>query len=105
MCDRPQFHRATARWLSATTCCIGRGVQTALFRTAMRLAPRIYDMQAGGGVMPTPWKVSGQYYETCNCDFICPCLPGQMAVRPSKGSCTFVMAFQVERGNYGSLSL
>src|SRR5579862_7014819 len=56
--------------------------------------------------MATPaWKVSGQYYETCNCDFICPCVPGQLAVSPSKGSCTFAMAFQVDRGSYGTVSL
>ncbi|HEX6137829.1 MAG TPA: DUF1326 domain-containing protein [Casimicrobiaceae bacterium] len=56
--------------------------------------------------MATPaWKLSGQYYETCSCDFVCPCLPGRMAVRPTKGTCTFAMAFQVERGNYGALSL
>src|SRR5216683_6249686 len=51
------------------------------------------------------WRISGQYYETCSCDFVCPCVPGQMAVRPSKGSCTFAMAFQVDRGSYGSVSL
>lgn len=51
------------------------------------------------------WQVSGQYYETCSCDFVCPCLPGQMAVSPSKGSCTFAMAFQIDRGSYGSVSL
>jgi hypothetical protein len=56
--------------------------------------------------MATPaWKVSGQYYETCSCDFICPCLPGQMMISPSKGWCTFAMAFQIERGNYGTTSL
>jgi len=56
--------------------------------------------------MATPaWKVSGQYYETCSCDFICPCVPGQMAVNPSKGTCNFAMAFQVDRGSYGSVSL
>src|SRR5207302_6433759 len=56
--------------------------------------------------MATPsWQVNGQYYETCSCDFVCPCVPGQMAVRPSKGSCTFAMAFQVDRGSYGSVSL
>ena len=53
----------------------------------------------------TSWQVSGQYYETCSCDFVCPCVPGQMAVRPSKGSCTFAMAFQIERGTFGALSL
>ena len=56
--------------------------------------------------MATPsWQVSGQYYETCSCDFVCPCVPGQMAVRPSKGTCTFAMAFQVDRGSYGTVPL
>ena len=56
--------------------------------------------------MSTPsWKLNGQYYETCSCDFVCPCLPGQMMVNPTKGSCTFAMAFQIERGTYGSVSL
>src|SRR5438128_11632981 len=51
------------------------------------------------------WHVIGQYYDSCSCDFVCPCVPGQMAVRPSKGSCTFAMAFQIERGQYGAVSL
>ena len=56
--------------------------------------------------MTTPsWHVSGQYYETCSCDFVCPCVPSQMAVKPSKGTCTFAMAFQVDRGSFGALSL
>ena len=56
--------------------------------------------------MATPaWKVSGQYYETCSCDFVCPCLPGGMAVPPTKGSCTFAMAFSIERGSYGPVPL
>jgi hypothetical protein len=56
--------------------------------------------------MATPaWNISGQYYETCNCNFVCPCLPGKMAVTPTSGTCTFAMAFQIEQGSYGSLSL
>src|SRR5436190_750604 len=51
------------------------------------------------------WRINGQYYETCSCDFVCPCVPGQMAVSPSKGSCTFAMAYEIERGIYGSVSL
>ena len=51
------------------------------------------------------WNVSGQYYETCSCDFVCPCILGQMAVLPTQGSCTFAMAFQIERGSYGTVSL
>jgi len=51
------------------------------------------------------WQVSGQYYETCSCDFVCPCLPGGLAVRPTKGSCTFAMAFAIEQGTYGPVKL
>ena len=46
------------------------------------------------------WQVQGQYYETCNCDFVCPCVPAQLAVMPTKGSCLFAMAFQIEKGRY-----
>ena len=56
--------------------------------------------------MTTPaWQVSGQYYETCDCAFVCPCVPGQLAVKPTNGTCTFAMAFQIERGKYGNVSL
>ena len=56
--------------------------------------------------MSTPvWSVNGQYYETCSCDFVCPCIPGGLAVTPSKGTCTFAMAFQIAHGNYGGLAL
>ena len=56
--------------------------------------------------MATPaWKAKGQYYETCSCDFICPCLPGQMAVAPTHGTCTFAMAFRVDEGRYGDVPL
>src|SRR5262252_9064673 len=57
-------------------------------------------------MMATPsWNISGKYAETCSCDFVCPCIVGQMAVRPTKGSCTFAMAMQVERGAFGGVSL
>src|SRR5437660_12519210 len=56
--------------------------------------------------MNTPsWHLNGQYYETCSCDFVCACVPGGMAVTPSKGSCTFAMAFQVEHGAFGDVKL
>jgi len=51
------------------------------------------------------WQVGGQYYETCSCDYVCPCILGQMAVQPTKGACTFAMAFQIENGKHGALTL
>lgn len=51
------------------------------------------------------WKLNGQYYETCSCDSVCPCVLGQLAAAPTKGSCTFAMAFQIEHGHYGAVPL
>ncbi|HUQ48977.1 MAG TPA: DUF1326 domain-containing protein [Gemmatimonadaceae bacterium] len=55
--------------------------------------------------MATSWKASGQYYETCSCDYVCPCILQQMSVEPTKGTCTFAMAFQIEKGSFDSTSL
>jgi hypothetical protein len=51
------------------------------------------------------WQIKGQYYENCSCDFLCPCVPSQMQVKPTKGSCTFAMGFQIEQGRYGDTPL
>lgn len=51
------------------------------------------------------WKVSGQYYETCNCDFFCPCLLQQMQAEPTEGTCYFAMSYQIENGTFGPTSL
>jgi hypothetical protein len=51
------------------------------------------------------WKIAGQYYETCSCDFVCPCVPAQLRAKPSKGSCTFAMSFKIDEGRFGDLSL
>jgi hypothetical protein len=56
--------------------------------------------------MATPsWNLTGQYYETCSCDFVCPCILTQMAAAPSKGECTFAMGFHIDRGGYGAVTL
>src|SRR6186713_3322382 len=55
--------------------------------------------------MTSSWTISGRYYETCSCDVLCPCIVTQMTARPTKGSCTFAMAFQIERGSNGSVEL
>ena len=56
--------------------------------------------------MATPaWQVSGQYYETCSCDFVCPCLPGQMAVQPTKGPARSRWRSRSSAESYGDVSL
>lgn len=51
------------------------------------------------------WMASGQYYETCSCDYVCPCILEQMSVEPSRGTCTFAMAFQIEKGKFDNQTL
>jgi hypothetical protein len=53
----------------------------------------------------TNWKVSGQYFETCSCDYLCPCIATNLAGQPTKGSCTVAMAFHIDQGSYGNLPL
>ena len=51
------------------------------------------------------WQVSGEYFETCSCDYVCPCILTNMAATPTKGACTFAMAFQIDRGRFGTVAL
>jgi hypothetical protein len=53
----------------------------------------------------TPWQLSGRYFETCSCDYLCPCISSNLAATPSKGSCTFALVFHVDQGRYGSTTL
>ncbi|HEV8616219.1 MAG TPA: DUF1326 domain-containing protein [Methylomirabilota bacterium] len=56
--------------------------------------------------MATPkWQISGDYSESCSCDFVCPCLLSNFAAKPTHGHCYFAMGFQVERGRYGDVAL
>jgi hypothetical protein len=55
--------------------------------------------------MAEPWQLSGDYFETCSCDFVCPCIPSNLSAMPTKGSCTVGFAFHIDRGHYGSVKL
>jgi hypothetical protein len=50
------------------------------------------------------WQISGQYLETCNCAFLCPCATTATAT-PTKGHCTFALAYHIEQGYYGATDL
>ena len=51
------------------------------------------------------WQISGDYCETCSCTYLCPCLPGNLMARPTKGDCYFGFVWHIERGRYGSVAL
>ncbi len=40
------------------------------------------------------WKIQGEYFESCNCEVLCPCLlSGAQPLRPTEGHCDVVLAF------------
>jgi hypothetical protein len=53
----------------------------------------------------TAWQISGDYFETCSCDFVCPCGTSNFAAKPTKGDCHFALVFRVDRGGYGTVPL
>ncbi len=56
----------------------------------------------------TKWRLTGDYFENCNCDVVCPCLVSSMAPNtalPSQGVCDVAMVFHIDEGRYGEVPL
>jgi hypothetical protein len=54
------------------------------------------------------WRLTGDYFENCNCNVVCPCLvsPGApLTARPTQGACDVALVFHVDKGSYGEVSL
>jgi hypothetical protein len=52
-----------------------------------------------------PWQISGEYFEACSCDSVCPCPTSGLAAPPTKGYCAAGLVFRVERGQHGGTRL
>jgi hypothetical protein len=50
------------------------------------------------------WRIRGNYMESCNCDFLCPCILTGLG-ESTHGHCTFAMAFHIEDGEFEGTSL
>jgi hypothetical protein len=58
--------------------------------------------------MAQKWHLSGDYFENCNCNVVCPCLvaPGApLTARPSQGVCDVALVFHIDKGSYGKVPL
>jgi hypothetical protein len=53
----------------------------------------------------TAWQVEGDYFETCNCDFICPCISTNMQAKPTKGDCKVAMVYHIDKGHFDGTAL
>ena len=54
---------------------------------------------------PNEWELTGEYFETCSCDYLCPCIFTNLSGKPTKGWCVFAMVFQIQRGRFGTEAL
>ena len=56
----------------------------------------------------TKWRLTGDYFENCNCDVVCPCLispAAPLTARPTQGVCDVALVFHIDKGSYGQFSL
>ena len=56
---------------------------------------------------PQSWRVSGSYYEACNCDAVCPCrqVGGRSGGRSTTGICQFALSWIVVDGHADDIDL
>ena len=48
------------------------------------------------------WNLTGTYFETCNCDVACPCV---FLSPPTQGECTVLIAWHIDKGQFGDITL
>ena len=53
------------------------------------------------------WSVSGSYYESCNCQAVCPCrrLNDKPGGNSTYGVCEFLLSWDIQRGAAGGVEL
>jgi len=51
------------------------------------------------------WQIEGDYMETCNCDFLCPCITSNLADVPTEGDCKAALALQIDKGHKDGIPL
>lgn len=50
----------------------------------------------------TDWSLKGKYFESCNCDLVCPCI---FLRPPTQGFCEAFVGWHVEKGHLDGTSL
>lgn len=51
------------------------------------------------------WHIKGQYMETCNCTYLCPCIYTHMTARPTEGDCKVAIAMRIDEGEKDGVKL
>lgn len=51
------------------------------------------------------WNISGEYMETCNCSYLCPCGPTNLGAVPTEGDCKAAIAMRIDKGSRDGVPL
>jgi hypothetical protein len=51
------------------------------------------------------WTISGEYIESCNCDYLCPCIYTNPQEGATEDHCYALMAFRIDQGSCGDVDL
>jgi hypothetical protein len=51
------------------------------------------------------WHIKGEYFESCNCELLCPCLLSHAQAKPTEGHCDVVLAIHIATGSWGNVDL
>lgn len=51
------------------------------------------------------WSLRGEYMESCNCDYLCPCIYTNPQEAATHDHCTAVMVFRIDEGRFAETKL
>jgi hypothetical protein len=51
------------------------------------------------------WRIEGEYMETCNCTFLCPCITSNLTATPTEGDCKVAIAMRIDKGEKDGVKL
>ncbi|MFT5172713.1 MAG: hypothetical protein ACI8W7_000880 [Gammaproteobacteria bacterium] len=51
------------------------------------------------------WQISGEYMESCNCDYLCPCIYTNPQGEVTHDHCYAMMLYHIEQGQHGDVDL
>ena len=51
------------------------------------------------------WSIAGEYMETCNCAFLCPCITSNLTAKPTEGDCKAAIAMRIDKGQKDGVTL
>jgi hypothetical protein len=53
----------------------------------------------------TPWSIRGEYMESCNCDYLCPCIYTNPQGQTTHDHCTALLVYRIDEGRCGEVPL